>query len=84
MTTTVTETTQLSISNAPLDNLAAVLGIIVISLLMLLLVQKELFRARGGTQWSHIAQSLDTAIFPLVLTAGGVLFLRALDIVNMI
>ncbi|CAN5606031.1 hypothetical protein BH24CHL1_BH24CHL1_12670 [soil metagenome] len=82
MTTTVTQTTQAAITGNPMDSLSTALGIITIALLMLLLVQKELFRAQDGPRWSRVALAMDSAAVPLLLAAGCMISLRVLDIVN--
>ena len=84
MTTTVSETTQAVVSGGPLDDLSTTLGIIVISLLMTLLVQKELFRVEGGARWKHTAHVLDSAIVPLAAAAGLIVTYRILEITNVL
>ena len=84
MTSTVTEASRAAITANPLNNLSTALGLIVIALLMMLLVQKELFRAQGGSRWTHVAQTLDTAILPLLLATGCIVSLRVLDIMNVL
>lgn len=84
MTSTVTEVSRTAITGSPLDNLSTALGLIVIALLMTLLVQKELFRAQGGSRWTHVAQTLDTVILPLLLATGCIISLRVLAIMNIL
>lgn len=83
MTTTVTETTRTALTTNPLAPFPTALGLIAIFLLVSLLVEKEFFRAQGS-RWTHIAQTLDTAIFPLGLAVIYIITVRMLRIMGVL
>jgi H+/Cl- antiporter ClcA len=82
MTTSVTETSRSVIDYAPLSSFSSVLSIVVVALFIMLLIQKELFRAESGARWKHAAQTLDAALVPLFIMSSTVFAFRVLTMLN--
>ncbi len=80
MTSTVTEVTRTLILSSTYESLSTSLGLIVILLLDILLIQKELIRARGSSRSRQWMRVLDIAIAPLVLTFLVIVTLRLINL----
>ena len=80
MTLTVTEVTRLFILSNTYESLSTSLGAIVILLLIVLLIQKELIRARGGLHARKWMRALDIAIAPLLLAFLVIVILRLINL----
>jgi hypothetical protein len=63
-------------------SLSAIAGIIVFSLLLCLLVEKEIMRAIGGMQPEMGAKAIDLVIIPLLLPFFLIIGLRFLQILQ--
>ncbi len=80
MTSTVTEVTRTLILSSTYESLSTSLGAIAILLLFVLLVLKELMRARGGPHSRRWMRTLDIAIAPLLLTFGIIVIMRLINL----
>ena len=80
MTSTVTVVTRMLILSSTYESLSTSLGAIVILLLIVLLVQKELLRARSGSHVRKWMRALNIAIAPLLLTFGIIVIMRLINL----
>jgi hypothetical protein len=80
MTATVPEWITRAIMTHSHAILSTTLGAIAIVLLIALLLQKELLRARGGPRTRAWFSTLNVAIVPLLLAFGFIIVTRLLDL----
>jgi hypothetical protein len=80
MTSTVTEVTKTFIQSHTYAAVSTTVGIIAILLLVVLLIQKELMRAQGGSRARVGVDALNTTIAPLLLAFVVIMILRFADI----
>jgi len=74
-----TEVTIITVLSNTYESLSTTLGLIVSLLLIVLLVQKELIRALGGSRSRAWMRALDKAIVPLLLMFGLIMILRLVN-----
>jgi hypothetical protein len=82
MTSTVNAITLTTISSQSYDAISFSLSSITALLLVLLLIEKELVRAYGGTSSVQWLRVLDTIIFPLLVAISTIIVVRILDIMR--
>ena len=82
MTSLVTESTESIINSGSVETLTGGIGLVVIVLVILLTIEQELLRARGGHRASLSAGSLSVAIFPLAIVAAAILAARFLELLG--
>jgi hypothetical protein len=80
MTSTVTEITLTTILFGTHESRATSLGLILVLLLVALVVERELMRARGGPQSERWTRTLNVAIVPLLMAFAVIVVIRLLDI----
>lgn len=78
MSATVSPITIAAVLQNDYDTLSASIGLISILLLLLLLVGKEVVRARGAS--GQVVGAFDVPIIPLVCSTSVILSLRLLDL----
>jgi hypothetical protein len=79
----VTETTIALFQTFRYDALSRTFGITVITLLVVLLVEKELVRAFNKTRRPQWMQALDVAIFPLFIGFSLIILIRLLQLMGL-
>ncbi len=82
VTSTVNAMTVATISSRLYDSISISISGIVLLLLTLLLIQKELVRARGGAGTMEWLRVLDTAIIPLLIAMSSIVFVRILELMR--
>jgi hypothetical protein len=80
MSSTLTQVTLAAVTQNDYDAISATIGLIAILLLALLIVGKEVVRARGADP--HVVGAFDVPIVPLLAAAGIVLSLRLLELIE--
>lgn len=78
MTSTLSPVTIAAIRQNAYDTISASIGLIAILLLVMVLVVKEIVRARDGE--SSAVAAFDVAVVPLVLVAGVIMGLRIVSL----
>lgn len=81
MTATITAVTVATITAYTYDVFSTVFGAIAIGLLLILLVQKEILRAVGGTLSRDWTRTLNVAIVPLLVAFGVIIVLRLVSLI---
>jgi hypothetical protein len=80
MTSLVTESTESIIESGSVETLTGGIGLVVVVLVVLLMIEQELLRVRGGDTASPSTGSLSVAVFPLACVAAAVLGARFLEL----
>jgi hypothetical protein len=84
MTSTVTEITLTTILFSTHTSRATSLGLILVLLLVALVVERELMRARGGSQSERWMRTLNVAIVPLLIAFVVIVVIRLLNITELL
>jgi hypothetical protein len=84
MTSTVTQVTLTTILFSTQTSVATSLGLILFFLLVALVVERELMRARGGFQSERYMRTLNVAILPLLMAFVVIVAIRILDITELL
>jgi hypothetical protein len=84
MTSTVTQVTLTTILFNTPTSVATSLGLILFFLLVALVVERELMRARGGSQSERYMRTLNVAILPLLMAFVVIVVIRILDITELL
>jgi hypothetical protein len=80
MSSILTQVTIQAIRQNDYDAISATVGLMTILLLAILLVSKEVLRARGAE--THVVAAFDIPIVPLLFASGVVLSLRLLALLD--
>lgn len=80
MSTTVNPLTIETISTLSFEALSTTVGIVVVTLLVVLMAQKELLRVTRRAGSTQRMQALDALIVPLLIAVGMLLLLRLLSL----
>ena len=78
MTSTVSQVTVQALRDNPYGTVSASIGLVAITLLVFVLVLKEIVRARDVPD--DVVAAYDVVVVPLVMAAGVIMALRILDV----